>query len=123
MKQIDPIGPSGETIIDYSINDAIDAGFGKIVFVVRESFEEEFKDLFNKKLEGKIEAEYVTQEIEKVPSGCEYTPERSKPWGTGHAILMAKEAINEPFAVINADDYYGREAFFYHGRIFNKGMF
>ncbi|WP_319502899.1 sugar phosphate nucleotidyltransferase [uncultured Draconibacterium sp.] len=112
LKQIDPIGPSGETIIDYSINDAIDAGFGKIVFVVRESFEEEFKDLFNKKLEGKIEAEYVTQEIEKVPSGCEYTPERSKPWGTGHAILMAKEAINEPFAVINADDYYGREAFF-----------
>ncbi|WP_163321915.1 nucleotidyltransferase family protein [Draconibacterium mangrovi] len=112
LKQIDPIGPSGETIIDYSINDAIDAGFGKIVFVIRESFKEEFINLFNKKLEGKIEAEFVTQEIEKVPVGCKYTPERSKPWGTGHAILMAKDCINEPFAVINADDYYGREAFF-----------
>ncbi len=112
LKQIDPIGPSGETIIDYSINDAIDAGFGKIVFVIRESFKEEFINLFDKKLEGKIEAEYVTQEVEKVTAGCEYTPERSKPWGTGHAILMAKDCINEPFAVINADDYYGREAFF-----------
>ena len=112
LKQIDPIGPSGETIIDYSIHDAIAAGFGKIVFVIRESFEEEFKALFNAKLEGKIEVAYVNQEIEKVPEGSNYIAEREKPWGTGHAILMAKECINEPFAVINADDYYGREAFF-----------
>ena len=112
LKQMDPIGPAGETIIDYSINDAIDAGFGKIVFVIRESFKEEFVLLFNKKLEGKITAEYVTQEIETIPAGCTFISERSKPWGTGHAILMAKDCINEPFAVINADDYYGREAFF-----------
>lgn len=111
LKQIDPIGPSGETIIDYSIHDAINAGFGKIVFVIRESFEQEFKELFNSKLNGKIEVDYVNQEITKVPLGSKYTSEREKPWGTGHAILMAKDCIKEPFAVINADDYYGVEAF------------
>ncbi|MDQ1771249.1 nucleotidyltransferase [Labilibaculum sp. A4] len=111
LKQIDPIGPTNETIIDYSIYDAIEAGFGKIVFVIRESFEEEFKELFNAKLAGKIEVDYVNQEIGKVPEGSVYNLEREKPWGTGHAILMAKDCINEPFAVINADDYYGVEAF------------
>ena len=111
LKQIDPIGPSNETIIDYSIHDAIGAGFGKIVFVIREGFEKEFKELFNAKLAGKIEVDYVNQEIEKVPEGSSFTPDREKPWGTGHAILMAKSCINEPFAVINADDYYGVEAF------------
>lgn len=111
LKQIDPIGPTNETIIDYSIHDAIDAGFGKIVFVIRESFEEEFKELFNAKLAGKIEVDYVNQEIGKVPEGSVYNLEREKPWGTGHAILMAKDCIHEPFAVINADDYYGVEAF------------
>ncbi|MDM8161266.1 sugar phosphate nucleotidyltransferase [Labilibaculum sp. K2S] len=111
LKQIDPIGPTNETIIDYSIHDAIEAGFGKIVFVIRESFEEEFKKLFNAKLAGKIEVDYVNQEIGKVPEGSVYNLEREKPWGTGHAILMAKNCINEPFAVINADDYYGVEAF------------
>ena len=111
LKQIDPIGPTNETIIDYSIHDAIEAGFGKIVFVIRESFEEEFKELFNAKLAGKIEVDYVNQEIGKVPEGAVYNLEREKPWGTGHAILMAKDCINEPFAVINADDYYGVEAF------------
>ncbi|BAX78859.1 nucleotidyltransferase family protein [Labilibaculum antarcticum] len=111
LKQIDPIGPTNEIIIDYSIHDAIEAGFGKIVFVIRESFEEEFKELFDTKLAGKIEVDYVNQEIGKVPEGSVYNLEREKPWGTGHAILMAKECINEPFAVINADDYYGVEAF------------
>jgi UTP-glucose-1-phosphate uridylyltransferase len=111
LKQIDPIGPSDETIIDYSIYDAIAAGFGKIVFVIREKFKKEFMELFNAKLAGKIDVEYVTQEIDKVPEDSSYTPDREKPWGTGHAILMAKECINEPFAVINADDYYGVEAF------------
>lgn len=111
LKQIDPIGPSNETIIDYSIHDAIAAGFGKIVFVIREGFEKEFKELFNAKLAGKIEVDYVNQEIAKVPEGASFTSDREKPWGTGHAILMAKECINEPFAVINADDYYGVEAF------------
>ena len=111
LKQIDPIGPSNETIIDYSIHDAIAAGFGKIVFVIREGFQKEFKELFDAKLAGKIEVEYVSQEIEKVPEGSSYNLEREKPWGTGHAILMAKECIKEPFAVINADDYYGVEAY------------
>ena len=111
LKQIDPIGPSDETIIDYSIHDAIAAGFGKIVFVIREGFEKEFKELFNAKLAGKIEVDYVNQEIGKVPEGSSFNSEREKPWGTGHAILMAKSCINEPFAVINADDYYGVEAF------------
>ncbi|MCU4177281.1 nucleotidyltransferase family protein [Carboxylicivirga sp. N1Y90] len=111
LKQMDPIGPSGETIIDYSIHDAIEAGFGKIVFVIRESFETEFKALFNAKLEGKLEVAYVNQELEKVPDQCKYNSEREKPWGTGHAILMAKDCIQEPFAVINADDFYGKEAF------------
>lgn len=111
LKQIDPIGPSNETIIDYSLYDAIKAGFGKVVFVIRESFEEEFKALFNPKLSDKIEVAYVTQEMIKVPDNFLFNPERTKPWGTGHAILMAKDVINEPFAVINADDFYGEDAF------------
>ncbi len=111
LKQMDKIGPSGETIIDYSIYDAIEAGFGKIVFVIRESFMDDFKAIFNPKLEGKIAVEYVTQEITKVPKDIAVNPDREKPWGTGHAILMAKDVIKEPFAVINADDFYGREAF------------
>jgi UTP-glucose-1-phosphate uridylyltransferase len=111
LKQMDPIGPSNETIIDYSIYDAIQAGFGKIVFVIRECFEKDFKELYKNKLDGRIEVAFVNQELHKIPEGYEYLPEREKPWGTGHAILMAKDVINEPFAVINADDYYGKEAF------------
>ena len=111
LKQIDPIGPSNETIIDYSIYDAIKAGFGKIVFVIRERFEKEFKERFVSKLEGKIELEFVNQELDKIPEGTSYLPEREKPWGTGHAILVAKDVIKEPFAVINADDFYGTEAY------------
>ena len=111
LKQTDPIGPNGEAIIDYSIFDAIRAGFGKVVFVIRESFAENFKASFEKKLNGKIETEYVYQELSNIPEGLEFNTERQKPWGTGHAVLVAKDLINESFAVINADDFYGAEAY------------
>ncbi len=111
LKQLDQFGPSGEAIIDYSIYDAIKAGFSKVVFVIRESFAEEFKTLFEPRLKGKIETEYVYQELNNIPAGFKLNPEREKPWGTGHAVLVAKSVINEPFAIINADDFYGREAF------------
>jgi hypothetical protein len=111
LKQIDPVGPSGETIIDYSIYDAIRAGFGKVVFIIRKSFEQDFKDIFISKLQPYIPVEYVFQEIDKVPEGLAVSPERTKPWGTAHAVLMAKDVIHEPFAVINGDDFYGSGAF------------
>ena len=111
LKQIDPVGPSGETIIDYSIYDAARAGFGKVVFIIRKSFEQDFKDIFISKLQPHIPVEYVFQEIENIPADIGISPERTKPWGTAHAILMAKNVINEPFAVINGDDFYGAAAF------------
>lgn len=111
LKQLDKVGTSGETIIDYSIYDAIQAGFGKVVFVIRENIEADFRAFFDEKLKGKIEVEYVFQETHKIPAGLSFNPERIKPWGTGHAVLMAKDAIKEDFAVINADDFYGREAY------------
>lgn len=111
VKQIDKIGPSGESIIDYSIFDAIRAGFGKVVFVLNPKIVDDFMDIYKPRLEGKIEFDYVIQEISNIPEGISYNPERIKPWGTGHAVLVAKDAINEPFAVINADDFYGRHAF------------
>ena len=111
LKQIDKIGPSGEAIIDYSIYDAIRAGFGKVVFVIRPELEEDFRNFFGNKLDGKIEMEFVYQTIDNVPEGIEINIERKKPWGTGHAILVAKDAINEPFAAINADDFYGADAY------------
>lgn len=111
LKQIDGIGPANETILEYSIYDAIQAGFGKVVFVIRKSFEEAFKAQFSKKLEGKIAVDYVFQEVNVPIEGIGELPERSKPWGTGHAVLVAAEAIQEPFALINADDYYGSEGF------------
>jgi dTDP-glucose pyrophosphorylase len=110
-KQLDEVGPSGETIIDYSIYDAIRAGFGKIVFVIRRDIEEQVKERFVKKLKGKIEVDYVFQEITDVPEGSKVTPERVKPWGTSHAVLVADKKIKEPFGVINADDYYGYESY------------
>jgi NDP-sugar pyrophosphorylase family protein len=111
MKQIQGFGPSGETIMDYSIYDAIKAGFTKVVFVVREDFAEDFKALFEPKWKGRIQTAYVYQDL-KSYIGAHQVPEgRSKPWGTAHAVLCAKEAIQEPFAVINADDFYGRDAF------------
>ncbi len=111
LKQLDTLGPNGESIIDYSIYDAIQAGFTKVVFVIRESFAEQFKARFEPNLKDKIETEYVYQELDKLPEGFSVPEGREKPWGTGHAMLMAKESINGPFAIINADDFYGREAY------------
>lgn len=111
LKQIDGLGPNGETIMDYSVYDAIRAGFGKVVFVIRKDFEEDFRKVVLAKYEGKVACEICFQSIDKVPAGYTYNPERQKPWGTNHAVLMGKELINEPFAVINADDYYGQESF------------
>lgn len=111
MKQIDPFGPNGETIIDYSIYDAIRAGFGKVSFIIREEFADKFKEIFEPKLAGKIETDYVYQSYDLTPFGIDRQIERSKPWGTAHAVLSARNQINEPFCVINADDFYGYEAF------------
>ena len=111
MKQTEGFGPTGETIMDYSIYDAIKAGFGKVVFIIRKEFAEGFKTNFGSKLEGKIEIDYVYQEM-NLFIGNNVVPEgRTKPWGTGHAVLCASEIVKEPFAVINADDYYGADAF------------
>ena len=111
MKQTDAFGPHGETIIDYSIYDAIRAGFGKVSFIIREEFLESFKGIFEPKLAGKIETDYVFQSYDLSSFGIEKTIERQKPWGTGHAVLAAQNEINEPFCVINADDFYGFDAF------------
>ncbi len=112
LKQMDGVGPNGEAIIDYSVFDAIRAGFGKVVFVIRHSFEADFKEVFNaERFGGKIEVEYVFQELDYLPEGFTLPAERVKPWGTNHAVMMASNAIHEPFAVINADDFYGREAY------------
>lgn len=111
LKQLDGLGPSGETIMDYSIFDAVNAGFGKLVFVIRKSFEGEFREKIVRKYEKKIAVELVFQELDMLPEGFTLDPERVKPWGTNHAVMMGKEVIHEPFAVINADDFYGRESF------------
>jgi hypothetical protein len=111
LKQLDSLGPNGETIMDYSVYDALQAGFGKIVFVIRKDFEEDFRKKVLAKYEGHIPVEVVFQATDKLPDGYTCPADRTKPWGTNHAILMGKEVINEPFAVINADDFYGREAF------------
>lgn len=111
MKQIQGFGPSGETILEYSIYDAIKAGFKKVVFIIREEFEQDFKDIFEPKLKERIEIGYVYQELRAFVEGKQIPAERTKPWGTAHAVLCAKDAVHEPFAVINADDFYGRDAF------------
>jgi dTDP-glucose pyrophosphorylase len=111
LKQMDAFGPHGETIIDYSIYDAINAGFGKIVFIIRDSFRNDFEAYWRHKLEGKVEMEFVDQSLENVPANYKINPEREKPWGTAHAIWVAKDYIKEPFGVINADDYYGVAAY------------
>jgi len=111
LKQMDGLGPNGETIMDYSIYDAVRGGFGKVVFVIRHSFEEDFKSIVVNKYQGKIPVEIVFQELDYLPEGYTCPEGREKPWGTNHAVLMGKDAIKEPFAVINADDFYGRESF------------
>lgn len=111
IKQIDGFGPNGETIMDYSLFDSIRAGFTKVVFIVREEIQETVKEMFLPKLKGKVQVDFVIQSLDKLVPAEYANPERTKPWGTGHAMLCAANAINEPFAVINADDFYGREAF------------
>jgi UTP-glucose-1-phosphate uridylyltransferase len=111
MKQIESFGPAGETIMDYSIYDAIEAGFGKVVFIIRKEFADSFKSIFEPRLKGKIEVDYVYQDLNSYIGSHTVPAERSKPWGTAHAVLCSKEVVKEPFAVINADDFYGRDAF------------
>lgn len=111
LKQLDGLGPHSETIMDYSIYDAIQSGFGKVVFVIRKDFEQQFREKILAKYQGHVPAEVVFQELDKLPEGHACPQGRTKPWGTNHAIMMGAEAIHEPFAVINADDFYGREAF------------
>ena len=111
LKQLDELGPSGEGIIEFSVYDAIRAGFGKVVFVIRDSFEDAFRAKFDSKFQDKIQIEYAFQAVNTPIEGVADLPEREKPWGTAHAVLVAAEKINEPFAVINADDYYGVSAF------------
>jgi NDP-sugar pyrophosphorylase family protein len=111
LKQIDPVGPNGETIIDYSIYDALRAGFGKLVFVIREEIEQPFKEMVGRRFEERVAVEYVLQELEMLPAGFTVPAGRTKPWGTTQAILLAASAIGEPFAVINADDFYGAEGY------------
>lgn len=111
LKQVDPVGPSGEIIIDYSIHDALEAGFGKVVFVIRRDIETEFRAAIGSRYEGLCDVRYVFQELDSLPSGFSPPSDRRKPWGTGHATLVAADVVNEPFAVINADDFYGRRAF------------
>ena len=111
LKQLDSLGPNGETIMDYSIYDAIKSGFGKVVFVIRKDFEQDFRDKILSKYEGHVPVEVVFQSTDALPEGVTCPADRTKPWGTNHAVLMGKDVIKEPFAVINADDFYGRDAF------------
>ncbi len=111
IKQLAKVGPSGEIIMDYSIHDALEAGFNKVVFIIRKDIEEEFREVIGNRIEKITQVEYVYQDIQDLPEGFTCPAERTKPWGTGHAVLAAKKVIKEPFVVINADDYYGKEAF------------
>ena len=111
LKQLDKLGPHGETIMDYSIYDAINAGFGKLVFVIRKDFEEDFRNIVLSKYEGHIPCELVFQALDALPEGFTCPAERTKPWGTNHAVMMGKDVIKEPFAVLNCDDFYDRDAF------------
>lgn len=120
LKQLDGLGPNGETIMDYSIYDAIQAGFGKIVWVIRKDFEQDFRDKILSKYEGKIPCELVFQSLDKLPEGYTVPEGRTKPWGTNHAVMMAKEVIHEPFCVINCDDFYNRDCFKVIGKFLSE---
>lgn len=120
VKQMDAIGPSGESIIDYSVYDAIRAGFDKVVFVLNPNIIDDFKEIYEDRLKGKIKVEYILQELTNIPEGIKFNPERIKPWGTGHAVLVSKNYLNQPFAVINADDFYSKEAFEVMARYLEK---
>ena len=120
LKQLDSLGPNGETIMDYSIYDAIRGGFGKLVFVIRKDFEKDFRDKIISKYENHIPVEVVFQSTDKLPEGFTCPAERTKPWGTNHAVLMGKDVISEPFAVINADDFYGRDSFAVIGKYLSE---
>lgn len=111
LKQVEGLGPSGETIIDYSVYDAMKAGFGKVVFIIRKSIEKEFREIFDSRYKGTVPYELVFQELDMLPTGYTCPADRAKPWGTGHAVWCARQAVNEPFAVINADDFYGAASF------------
>ena len=121
LKQIDPVGPAGETIIDYSIFDAMRAGFGKLVFVIRKDIEQQFREVIGSRFEKRIAVEYVFQELDKLPQGFSLPTGRTKPWGTTHAILQAEKVIQEPFAAINADDFYGQQAYQLLAQHLNSG--
>ena len=121
LKQLDAIGPSGETIIDYSVYDAIKAGFTKVVFIIRKDFEQEFKSKITDKYEGQIQVEFAFQDLNDLPDEFTCPEGREKPWGTGHAILSARNIINQPFVAINGDDFYGRESFKVVADYYNKG--
>ena len=111
LKQIDPVGPEGEIILDYSVYDAIEAGFTKVVFVIKHAIEKDFKEVIGNKYDGKVKIEFAFQDINNIPEGYTVPDGRTKPWGTGHAILSCKDIVDGPFAVINADDFYGKETF------------
>ena len=111
IKQLEPVGPNGEIIMDYSIYDAIEAGFDKVVFIIRRDLEEDFKEIIGNRIEKVVKVEYVFQETDKLPDGFEKPENRTKPWGTGHAIWCCKDVLDGPFAVINADDYYGKDPY------------
>lgn len=121
MKQVEGFGPGGETIMDYSIFDAMRSGFGKVVFIIRKEFADNFKSIFEPKLKGRMETAYVYQELDSFTGGYPIPSDRTKPWGTAHAVLCAKEAVQEPFAVINADDFYGYNAFKNAAAFLNMG--
>lgn len=111
IKQLEPVGPSGEIIMDYSIFDALEAGFNKVVFIIRKDLEKDFKEVIGNRIEKIVDVSYVYQELDYLPQGFEKPEDRKKPWGTGHAVWCCKGVVNEPFVVINADDYYGKEPF------------
>ena len=120
LKQVDPVGPSGEAILDYSVFDAIRGGFGKVVFIIRHDFEAEFKEKVGKKYEGLVPVDYCYQDLNDLPPPYKFPEGRTKPWGTAHAVRAARDVVREPFAVINADDFYGRDSFAKLGAYLSK---